>query len=79
MDIISELIVACGEDSEEWEGDTEDLCFLAVQAIKDQAALEREAIKKIVIAEKGMHEFTKSDTGVAVCNSILATIDAERE
>ena len=45
----------------------------------DGPTAEREAIKKIVIAEKGMHEFTKSEVGVAVCNSILATIEAERE
>ena len=52
----------------------------SVKPLLDQARQEeREAIKEIILAEKGMHTFTKSPIGVAVCDSILATIEAERE
>lgn len=32
-DVITQLIHACGKDPDEWEGDTEDLCLLALSKI----------------------------------------------
>ena len=45
MDFITELLVACGvENPKEWEGDTDDLCSLAIAALERKDAQLADAL-----------------------------------